>query len=80
MAVTVKDAVLSLLRRGMITRAEAARLAGVSRPTVTRWSRDIRVEDIRARRINRWLGEAMMKQRQRVHQNEPFYQNLNPKA
>jgi hypothetical protein len=38
---TTKAAVLSLLSRGLITKSEAALLAGVSKQLVQHWSRDI---------------------------------------
>jgi hypothetical protein len=38
---TTKQAVLKLLRRGQVTQAEAARLAGRSRQIVRHWAKDL---------------------------------------
>jgi predicted transcriptional regulator len=38
---TTKKAVLSLLRRGLVTQSEAARLAGRSRQIVAHWAKDL---------------------------------------
>lgn len=38
---TTKKAVLSLLRRGLVTQSEAAHLAGRSRQIVRHWARDL---------------------------------------
>lgn len=38
---TTKKAVLSLLRRGLATPSEAARLAGRSRQIVAHWAKDL---------------------------------------
>jgi len=38
---TTKKAVLSLLRRGLVTQSEAARMAGRSRQIVAHWARGL---------------------------------------
>jgi|GEM_PF-5298340 predicted HTH domain antitoxin len=44
---TTKKAALSLLRRGMVSQSEAARLAGISRQLMRHWAREIDVEAAR---------------------------------
>lgn len=55
---TTKAAALKLLRRGLITPPEAARLTGASRQLVRHWIQDISVRQARIALVDRiWRRE-----------------------
>lgn len=58
-----KRAALALLRRGLITKSEAARLAGISRQLMGHWAKDIRSEEAREAVLMR-LWRSQTKKRQ----------------
>jgi hypothetical protein len=44
---TIKAAALKLLAKGLITKAEAARLSGISRQLIGHWARNMPVDQAR---------------------------------
>jgi hypothetical protein len=55
---STKAAALRLLRRGLVTQAEAARLAGVSRQLVRHWARDMPIDEAREAALKRLWQRA----------------------
>jgi DNA-binding XRE family transcriptional regulator len=54
-----KRAAIDLLRRGLITKSEAAELAGVSRQLIQHWAKDVRVDENRQTVITRLWRKAL---------------------
>ncbi len=54
-----KRAALNLLRRGLVTQSEAARLAGISRQLMRYWASDIDCEATRASLITKLWQKAI---------------------
>lgn len=54
---TMKKAVLKLLRRGLVTQSEAARLAGRSRQIVAHWAKGL--PDARAEYLTKQWAKAL---------------------
>ena len=50
---STKRAALALVERGLATKAEAARLAGVSKQLMQHWARDIPIESNREATLNK---------------------------
>lgn len=48
---TARDRAITLLRRGLVTQAEAARLAGVTRQHVEYWCRVAAIDPLEARAL-----------------------------
>lgn len=55
---STKAAALKLLRRGLITQSEAARLAGVSRQLVRYWVRELDTDQAREATLRRIWDRA----------------------
>lgn len=58
-----KRAAMSLLTRGLITKAEAGQLAGVSRQLIQHWSKDIPVDENRQAVIAKLWRQALARRR-----------------
>lgn len=55
---TTKHAALKLLERGLVTKSEAAKLAGVSRMLMQHWAREIDVEAARGAVLLKLWGRS----------------------
>lgn len=58
-----KAAALSLLTRGLVTVAEASRLAGVSRQVMKYWARDISIKKCRNAHLSKLWRTAIKRKR-----------------
>jgi hypothetical protein len=58
-----KRAALALLAQGLITKAEAARLAGVSRQLVGHWAGDMPIERNREQYLSKIWRKALARKR-----------------
>lgn len=54
-----KRAAVSLLSRGLVTKSEAAELAGVSRQLIQHWAKDIPVEQSRREVVSKLWRKAI---------------------